>query len=260
MIRPSFSTTYFRAGFMKGHDIGMHATGSYLSGYGGKLAPPFSRFYMGGEQDVRGFEIWGISPVIFVPSSSTVGVLNSDGSARTQKIINADGTTAFSPVFQTIPVYQLTSAGGDTQMVGNFEYRIPIAGPVNLALFFDAGANKIIRPSQLALTPDRVTGLNNTFPQAGFNTRAVIAPGMQKVRTSTGIEFQVMMPVVNAPFRLYWAYNPTRVERFILPPVVADRSYFPNQATFANAVVSYGQPIPWFEKARTIRFTIGRTF
>jgi outer membrane protein insertion porin family len=260
MIRPSITSTYFRAGLKKGHVIGMRAMGSWLTGYGGKLAPPFSRFYMGGEQDVRGFEIWGISPVIFIPSSSTVGVLNSDGTARTQKVINADGSSSFSPVYQTIPVYQLTSAGGDTQLVGNFEYRIPIMGPLTLALFFDAGANKIIRPSQLALTPDRVNGLNTTFPQAGFSTRALIAPGMQKVRTSTGIEFQVMMPVVNAPFRLYWAYNPTRVDRYILPPVVADRSFFPNQATFTNALINYGQPIPWFEKTRTIRFTIGRTF
>ena len=65
----------------------MRGMGSFLTGYGGKLAPPFSRFYMGGEQDVRGFEIWGISPWIFVPSEATINVLNDDGSARTQKVI-----------------------------------------------------------------------------------------------------------------------------------------------------------------------------
>ncbi len=259
MIRPTISTTYFRSGFMKGHVIGMRLMGSVLTGYGGKLAPPFSRFYMGGEQDVRGFEIWGITPWIFVPSMATVNVLNDDGSARTQKVI-VDGKPQFNAVSQTIPVYQLTMAGGDTQLLGNFEYRIPIAGPVNLAFFFDAGANKIIRPSQLALTSDRISSLNSQFPGAGFSARALIAPGLQKIRTSTGIEFQVMMPVVNAPFRLYWAYNPTRVEQYVQPPIVADRSYFPNYATFYNAVASYGQPIPWFEKKTTIRFTIGRTF
>ena len=43
--------------------------------------------------------------------------------------------------------------GGDTQGVGNFEYRIPIVGPVTLALFSDAGMNKILRPSQLTMNP-----------------------------------------------------------------------------------------------------------
>jgi len=259
MIRPTVSSTYFRRGFWANHVIGMRGMASYLTGYGGKLAPPFSRFYMGGEQDVRGFEIWGITPWIFVPSLAAVNVLNDDGSARTQKVF-VDGKPEFHAVVQTIPVYQLTMAGGDMQAVGNFEYRIPLVGPVNLALFFDAGLNKITRPSQLTMTQDRMKELNDKFPQAGFSGRAVIAEGLQKVRTSTGIEFQVMMPVVNAPFRLYWAYNPTRVQQFVQPPIVADRSYFPNQATFINSIASYGQPLPWLEKSRTIRFTIGRTF
>jgi outer membrane protein insertion porin family len=71
---------------------------------------------------------------------------------------------------------------------------------------------------------------------------------------------QIMMPVVNAPFRFYWAYNPLRTEAFLQPPIVADRSYFPNQATFLNSVALFGQPSPFFEKARTFRFTISRTF
>ena len=29
----------------------------------------------------------------------------------------------------TVPTYQLITPGGDTQSVGNFEYRIPIVGP-----------------------------------------------------------------------------------------------------------------------------------
>ncbi len=31
------------------------------------------------------------------------------------------------------------------------------------------------------------------------------------LRMSTGVELQVILPVVNAPFRLYYAYNPLRV-------------------------------------------------
>ena len=259
MVEPTLDAAYFRSGFKKGHVIGVHVLGRFISGYSGKQAPPFNRFYMGGEQDVRGFEIWGIGPFAYVPSEATVQVLNDDGSARLQKVI-VNGSEQFAPVTQKIPIYQLIFPGGDTQGVGNFEYRIPIVGPVNLAFFFDAGINKISRPDQLTMNEGRVSELNNLFPQAGFDGRAKIAPGTQKLRTSTGIELQVMMPVVNAPFRLYWAYNPTIVQQALQPPVVVDRSFFPNNETFVQSVGLFGRASPFFERRKTFRFTIGRTF
>ena len=96
--------------------------------------------------------------------------------------------------------------------------------------------------------------------EAAFGDSAVIAPGTQVIRTSTGIELQVLMPVFNQPFRIYWAFNPTRVQEFLQPPIVADRSYFPNQASFINSILTFGQPQPLFEKRSQFRFTIGRTF
>jgi outer membrane protein insertion porin family len=259
MIQPSVDFRYFRGAFKKGHVIGLRAMGALVTGYGGKVAPPFNRWYIGGEQDVRGFEIWGVSPIAFIASEATVNVLNADGSARLQKVI-VDGQEQFVAVKQQIPIYQMIFPGGDAQTVGNFEYRIPIAGPVTLAAFFDAGLNKILRPDQLTLNKDRLTELNAFFPQAGFDGRARIAPGTQRVRTSTGLELQVLLPVVNAPFRLYWAYNPTLVQQYLQTPIVADRASFPNQATFINSIASFGQAVPFFEKRKTFRFTIGRTF
>ena len=258
-FEPTVDAKYFRAGFKKGHVIGMHFLGRFLMGYGGKVAPPFSRYYTGGENDIRGFEIWGISPIAFLPSSNSVNVLNNDGSPRQQKVI-VNGQEQFQNVTLQIPVYQLVFPGGDTNIVTNFEYRIPIFGPVTLAAFADAGIDKLSLPSQLKLNTGRVDQLNAQFPQAGFIGRAVIAPGTQKIRASTGLELQVLMPVVNAPFRLYWAYNPLLFRGFLQPPIVADRSNFPNQATFNNAIASFGNPIPFFEKHSTFRFSIGRTF
>ncbi|MGH9632483.1 MAG: outer membrane protein assembly factor BamA, partial [Bryobacteraceae bacterium] len=72
MIEPTIDLKYFRAGFFKGHVIGMHGLGRFVSGYGGKVAPPFNRFYMGGENDIRGFDIWGISPMAYVPSTARI--------------------------------------------------------------------------------------------------------------------------------------------------------------------------------------------
>jgi outer membrane protein insertion porin family len=77
---------------------------------------------------------------------------------------------------------------------------------------------------------------------------------------STGVELQVLLPVVSAPFRIYWAYNPLRLDQYLVPPIVADRSYFPNAASFFQAVATIGQVQPFFEKASTFRFTVGRTF
>ena len=186
-------------------------------------------------------------------------VLNDDGSARTQKVVQ-NGVVTSVPVTMTVPRYQLITPGGDTQVVVNAEYRIPIVGPVILAIFGDGGMNRILRPSQLTMDPSRVSDLNNQFPQAGFDGKVVIAPGSQRIRVSTGLELQVMLPVVNAPFRLYWAYNPSVVRETLQPPIVADRSSFPNQNTFINSVASYGQAYPYMEKRSLFKFTIGRTF
>ncbi len=81
-----------------------------------------------------------------------------------------DGTPTFVSVTQTFPIYQFTFPGGDTQGVTNFEYRIPIVGPVTLAAFFDAGVNRISLPGQLRLNQGRVDDLNSAFPQASFNS------------------------------------------------------------------------------------------
>ncbi len=259
MLEPTMEAKYFRAGLKKGHVIGGRAMGRMIIGYGGKVAPPFNRIFMGGEQDVRGFEIWGISPIAYVPSQGSVQVLNNDGSPRTQKVL-VDGVQSFVAVTQSYPMYQLTFPGGDTQAVTNFEYRIPIVGPVTLAAFFDAGMNRASFRSQLRINQGRVNELNAQFPQAGFTDRVPIAKGTQAIRTSTGLELQIMMPVVNAPFRLYWAYNPTRVNELLSPPLVMDRSFFPNQRTYVQALGTAAQVAPFFEKAKTFRFTISRTF
>jgi outer membrane protein insertion porin family len=234
--------------------------GKFITGYGGKVAPPYSRYYMGGEDDIRGFDIRTISPIAYIPTQETVYVLNSDGSQRVQKTLDSSGVLVETPVTKVIPAYQLILPGGDTAVVVNYEYRIPIFGPVTLAPFIDAGVDRLSVPSQLGLNPLEVTNLNNLFPQSDFGRRAYIAPGTQRPRISTGLELQVLMPVVNAPFRLYWAYNPSVVRTNLQPPIVADRSFFDNNATYQTALEEFGQPIPYDERKSLFRFSIGRTF
>ncbi len=260
-LTPALDIAYFRRGILRNHVMGFHLNGRFIAGYGGKVAPPYSRFYMGGEDDVRGFNILSISPFAYVPTSTPVNVYNNDGTQRVQKVVNSDGTVGTANVTQTVPTYQFTYAGGDTAVVANYEYRIPIVGPVTLAPFFDAGVNRLTLPNQLALNTERVAYLNALFPQADFRARSYIVPGTQKPRVSAGLELQVLMPVVNAPFRIYWAYNLSTFAGSIQPPIVADRSFFANDATYKSAFNALGVSQGNFvEKRSLFRFSIGRTF
>jgi hypothetical protein len=58
---------------------------------------------------------------------------------------------------------------------------------------------------------------------------------------------------------LYYAYNVQRVETNVMPGLVVDRSQFPNNATYQQAL-AYGNSTSYAEPAHVFRFTISRTF
>ena len=93
---------------------------------------------MGGENDVRGFQFYSISPVAYIPSQASVNVLNTDGSQRTQQTI-VNGYLSQTNVTQPVPIYQIITPGGDTSGYFNFEYRIPMVGPITMAPFCRRG-------------------------------------------------------------------------------------------------------------------------
>ena len=72
--------------------------------------------------------------------------------------------------------------GGNKFLLFNAEYYIDIAGPLRFLFFFDAG--------QAYLE-------NQSFD-------------LSELRTSTGVELRFIMPVLNVPFRLIYAWNPHR--------------------------------------------------
>ena len=114
--------------------------------------------------------------------------LNHGQSVTLSSVLSGANESSPVSVTQTVPVYQVLFPGGDTQVVTNAEYRIPIVGPVTLAFFGDAGVNKLSMLNQLRMNPSHIDLLNGSFPQAAFSNQAVVAPGTQKVRASTGIE------------------------------------------------------------------------
>ncbi len=143
-----------------------------------------------------------------------------------------------------IPYQQLVTPGGDFSIHGNLEYRITIAGPVAIAPFVDLGTDPILRTSQLQINPVQYQSLISTLfgcPQLstayscqGGQTIASIPPDLRPVpgtnwvpRMSTGLELQTMLPVVNAPFRIYYAYNALRLDGNAYPPIQITPSMFP---------------------------------
>jgi outer membrane protein insertion porin family len=247
--------------------LGLHGQVAYITGYGGKEIPPFNRFYMGGENDIRGFDIRSISPVTFIPTAT----------ART---VSFGGSSFNIPVL----TYTATLPGGDVQGFGNVEYRIPIVGPVQAALFFDGGTNGILRRDGLKLDASALSTTNCgsslpslacQFPNAGLSTKLPIESGTNfRLRGSAGIEFVVRLPIVQAPFRIYYAYNVHRLHQSIVaqnpyidPSFIALLKSTLDPLTFAGINALYIQPtlnnpgrLNYFEPATTFRFTVSRTF
>ncbi len=258
--------------------IGYTLNGSFISGYAGLVAPPFQRSFMGGENDIRGFDIRSISPVAFLPSSNVITLTNPDGTPVPKNPANPRQGNWTIP----IPVDQIVFPGGDLSMWTNLEYRITIAGPVVIAPFVDSGIDAIVRPSQLQIATqqyDLVIGTPFGCPtlDTGYNCQGgsilnpkpsqnlqVLSSTNWKPRISTGLELQMFLPVVNAPFRIYWAYNPLRLDGPANPPIPITRAMFPAGAagdyTYHLAVNTYAPSFLLREPRKTFRFTVATTF
>jgi outer membrane protein insertion porin family len=256
--------------------IGINFQGTFLTGYGGLVAPPFERSYLGGENDLRGFDIRSVSPVAFLPDKFNFPLRNPDGTLVPKDPNNPRAGAYTVP----IPIERIVFPGGDMSLVGNAEYRITIAGPVALAPFVDVGIVPIVRKSQLRINPGQLNDINNTLYgcpalDVGLNCvggqRREFSGILEPVsstnytpRMSTGLELQVFLPVINAPFRIYWAYNPLRLDTTATGPVQITRDMFPAGASgdysYQLAIADFGSKFTLREPRKTFRFTVATTF
>ena len=282
-VRPILQYKQFFPVQKRRNAIGLKFQGSFLSGYGGLVAPPFQRFYMGGENDLRGFDIRSVSPIAFLPNRATVNLTNPDGSLVLKDPSNPRSGAYTIP----LPVQTIVQPGGDLSMFGNAEYRISIVGPVTLAPFMDVGIDPIVRTTQLRINPGQLSDINNTLfgcPQLDIAQNCLggekltfsqylkpVAGTNWTPRMSTGLELQVMLPVINAPFRIYWAYNPLRLDSNAAAPTAITRSMFPGATapflykaagdyTYIQAINTYGANFTLREPRKTFRFTVATTF
>jgi outer membrane protein insertion porin family len=209
-------------------------------------------------------------------------------------VTNPDGTPVprdpsnprLGNVIVPVPVQRIVFPGGDTNLISNVEYRIPIVGPVTLAPFTDFGFDGILRKSQLRINSGQLSDINNTafgcptinfaFQCTGGSTMS-FSGNLQPLagtnfipRMSSGLELQVILPVINAPFRIYYAYNPLRLDTFSSAPTPITRSMFPAgtagdftyQQAISGAIPGLGFSPAYLlrEPRKTFRFTVSTTF
>ncbi|HZM85626.1 MAG TPA: outer membrane protein assembly factor BamA [Blastocatellia bacterium] len=277
--------------FLFGHigSFGTPFVSNSLSFVGG--TPLFSRFFLGGEQDIRGYNIRGISPTAPIQTTFTTQNVRAQDilTGQTLKVRPPAAATGDSVapsvltqfVFQdqvdtSVPNFP-AFIGGDSEIVFNLEYRIPIIGPLQFAPFFDIGSafnlrglsdqfersefipdqilgQQILNPRgetatareiQKATTPETVGGLPPGFKQVFIFGDKQVSRNVQLSRSDSGI------------FDNY-RYSMGGELRVQVPVInVPFRLIFawnPNARTEADV-----NPF-FFERKRAIRFSVGRTF
>ncbi len=278
----------------EGHNVlGYRIQLANIAGYGGQVAPPFARLYSGGENELRGFDIRSATPYTFLPTKVNFNLTNPDGTTVPRDPNNPPSGNVQIP----LPVYRLAPIGGDTSLTANLEYRFPIANQVTFAFFTDFGLTMNAEPTQLRQSISGVSSVNS--PPYGcpvlengdclqqvhlppFSVYLKDVPNTNFVpRMSNGAYLQVVLPVVNAPFVIYYAYNPLRLYRdlpqqLVLPPSCAAgavtyaqkqncfRQFFPDGGagdyTAAEAFQFYGADYILREPRKTFRITVSTSF
>jgi outer membrane protein insertion porin family len=165
--------------------IGFRTQIEYMRPYGQTFRLPITEaLYLGGEYTIRGFDIRSIGP--------------------------------------RDPLNPYLVIGGNKSLLFNAEYLIQVAGPVRLVLFFDTGQVRDVG-EPFAWTEDIYRTINPGDPPIvdPFTTTRLIDPNAPPpyreviaqtyaFKASTGAEVRFFMPVLNVPFRLIFAHNPSR--------------------------------------------------
>ncbi|HEV2487083.1 MAG TPA: outer membrane protein assembly factor BamA [Terracidiphilus sp.] len=276
-----------------GHNVlGIRAQLGYVQGFGGDVAPPNNRFYAGGENELRGFDVRGATPYGYVPSRVDFQLTNPDGSCVPRDPTNPQDNQCIQV---PLPVYGVASIGGDTNLNTNLEYRIPIVGTLMFSIFDDFGIDVATNHGQLKQSPEGFASLtaplygcpvyNNGSCQGGIpgskvgfqeNIRPISGTNFVP-RMSLGGELSIIMPIVNAPFRIYYAYNPLRLyetpycndlinggKQGSCSAELITRAMFPpggaGDFTYNEAIQAYGARYLFREPRKTFRLTVSTTF
>ncbi|HUE81272.1 MAG TPA: outer membrane protein assembly factor BamA [Pyrinomonadaceae bacterium] len=157
--------------------------------------PIFERFFLGDEFTIRGYNVRSISPVApldtFITSRNVVLSVNAAGTAEPipgapASLSNIGVFTGTSGNNRAQLPRSFTSIGGDTQLLGNFEYRIPVVGnTVGLAAFADIGSAFNLRSKGDQAFSSNFLNDQPFLQTVGFVPCARLAGGFAPVSLST---------------------------------------------------------------------------
>lgn len=182
-----------------------------LSTVGG--VPIFRRFFLGGETQVRGYDLNSIAPL-----------------ARVERFAVTTGNPPALLASDVRPI------GGDTNVLFNVEYRVPIMWRVSAAAFFDFGASFNVR----ALEQERFGPQSSLTGSASLLT--VLSPlspsedTLPRYRFSLGGELRFPIPVLNIPIRLIFAANPNAQRHVPVSTVLAPEKRFAFRIGFSRTL------------------------
>jgi outer membrane protein insertion porin family len=176
---------YLPIGARRRTSLGFRAQAEYISPYGSTTELPiFEKLFLGGEYSMRGFDLRTVGP-----RDQATGLV----------------------------------VGGNKSLLFNAEYLITIAGPVRLVLFYDVGqvrdrnesfgwsepVTRTTYPGALIPNSNDLYSVFSPF-QNEFDPLTETVGQRSAWKSSTGAEIRFFMPVLNVPFRLIFAANPSR--------------------------------------------------
>ncbi len=178
--------------------------------------PVFRRAFLGGETEVRGYDVNSIAPLARV-DRFVISELNAE------------------PFLST----EVRPIGGDTELVFNAEYRVPIIWRLSSAAFFDIGtsfnARSLIKESFETMTTVQSTGA----PVTVVTVLKPLKPGqdfLPSYRASLGGELRFPIPVLNIPLRLIFAWNPNAQQQVPAGALLAPEKRFAFRVGFSRTL------------------------
>jgi len=150
--------------------------------------PVFRRVFLGGETEIRGYDVNSISPL-----------------ARVERFVLSPGNP---PVFLS---GEVRPVGGDTEVLFNAEYRVPIIWRLSGAAFVDIGASLDARGIHKENFETMTTVKSTGTPVTVLTILKPLKEGQDFIpgyRTSLGGELRFPTPVLNIPIRLIFSWNP----------------------------------------------------
>lgn len=184
--------------------------------------PIFERFFLGDEFTIRGYNVRSIGPIApidtYISTRNIVLAKNFSGTpvplsgfrpGALDALLQKATFTGSGGINPSVPSRSATSVGGDTQLLANLEYRIPIFGPSSIAIFADVGSafnlrkggvqliNTNFLSDQPFLSPGSINAVfAQKFPQvaANFLTGALFLQDGEPARLLTRGEFLNLDP------------------------------------------------------------------